>query len=222
MKLIVITCLTSCVNGLITTSSKLFFTPGNFKGLIAQKDCSVNIGLVGQRKNPREGGRTNSEGTSFLCGSDEVLNDKRDGDSTYVSVHDTIKSNWRICPVSEKEDTFYIQLLDESGRAGPYLYVHEEYAMDKRDSMSTRLCVHRSNKSKVKFMPIDSNRFFIKFLGSGSPPEGLQNSYLHVNEIDGGDFRDCSSTRACAHQRICGIQQCEWMINKSQESARVM
>lgn len=105
--------------------------------------------------------------------------------------------------------------------------MNEEYHMDKRDDDSTRVCVHRDKKSRIKFILADKNSFHIQVLDFniywkgkyderiGKPTKErnseniLHGSYLHVHELSTryGDFRDEQSTRVCAHMRPEGMWQ---------------
>lgn len=74
------------------------------------ENCVFHISLKGSRF------AAASKDGAFLFVSDDAINDKRDKDSYYLSVHDSLKAAWRIIPANGQDDTFYMQLVTRRRR----------------------------------------------------------------------------------------------------------
>lgn len=89
----------------------------------------------------------------------ECDGDNRDAGSTYVTVHDSKYSLWRLIPLGDGK--FHIQLVGSrksNGEPGPYLHAWDcgPTYNDYRDDGSTRICVHDKlwgDKSEWSIIP---------------------------------------------------------------------
>lgn len=193
-------------------------TVSSFRESIKAKNATFHIQLVGPRANGKIA-------PAFLDASSDLMNDIRDKASSYVSVSDVSKAEWRIVPAARNEpagESYFIELVGHrlpskksksESYVPSYLYVEEVLTFDYRDVVSTRMCVHDSKRSSFAVLPTGDGTFRLKnldfeiatidHLGNINPygmtskaiKKGKHGSYVNVAEVASGDFRSEHSTR---------------------------